>query len=112
MHDARGGNDLVRRIAGEVQAGRGTCDGEVDRPNMQTTQDAHHFPVVQVHTQPTELNELRQLPQHNRRYGLATVGQQVPLRGLKVSGERKDEDVRIKVEHRHPSAGRSSTGRP
>ena len=30
----------------EVQAGRGTCDGEVDRPNMQTTQDAHHFPVV------------------------------------------------------------------
>ena len=46
MHDAGGGDDLVRRIAAEVQACRGAGNREIDWPKVKAAQDPGQLPVV------------------------------------------------------------------
>ena len=63
MHDACGSDDLVGRVAPEVEAHGGLGDFKVDGPNMQTSQHTLNTVVVEVQVQPTELDELGNLPQ-------------------------------------------------
>ena len=49
VHDACSGDDLIGRIAAEVKAGRNACNGEVDGPDVQSTQDKGVLPRGREH---------------------------------------------------------------
>ena len=57
MHDARGRDNLVRRIALEIQAGRRKRHLEVDRPYVDPVQDASDVPVFEIHLDASELGK-------------------------------------------------------
>ena len=107
MHDAGSGYDLVRRVACEVEAGRFARNVEVDRPYLHALQGAGHVSVVKVDIQPAQLSELGQFPQHDSGNRPPAPRQKGLLGGPEFTLEREDKNVGVKIEHRHPSSGRS-----
>ena len=57
-----------RRVAPEIQTRRGQRNRKINRPHVNSTQHAQHFPIIEVQFHPTQLHQLRQLPQNNRRH--------------------------------------------
>ena len=70
-------------------------------------QHPRHVPVVKLHVDSTELNQLGQLPQDDGRYRPLVSGQQYLLGWPKLAADRVDEDVRVKIEHLRPIGYRS-----
>ena len=107
MHDGGGGNDLVRRIALEVETGRCAYNGVVDRPHAHSVQCVDHIMVVEVDIQSAELNEFDQFPQYYGGNGPPAPRQQDLLGRPEFTTDREDKNVRVKIEHLHPSGGQS-----
>ena len=91
MHDARCGDELIRRIALEIQAGRSERHREVDGPYVDPTQNAGDFPVLEVHLDATELKELRHLPEHDGGDGPSPSSEQGLLVRPELAAEGEDQ---------------------
>ena len=102
MHDACCGDDLVRRVSPEVESDGGSDNFQIDGPDMQLRLDASEIPVAEVHARSAELSEFGGLRQHDGRYRPPVVRQQLPFRRTKGSTDGEDQDMGVKIQHRHP----------
>ena len=67
VDDARGGDELVRRIGTEVEARGCAADLEVNRPDMNPVERVQQTRRIQAQRNAAELRQLGDLPQHDRR---------------------------------------------
>ena len=93
VHHARCGDDLVGQVATDVEVANGPADIQRDRPGVHARQQSRQLRSVEVYLDPTQLHQLRELPERNGgdapRIGL----EQPPLFGGELSRERVDQDV-------------------
>ena len=108
VHNAGGGNELVRWIAVEIETDGGAGNSEIKRPYVYAVQGAAYVTVVKVHVYPAEVNQLGQFPQDNGRHGPSVPGQEGLLGRPEFPVEREDQNVCVKIEHLHSSGRRSS----
>ena len=90
-------DDLVRRVALEVEAGGGPRDGEIEGPDMHAAQHAGNVAVVEVYAQSAELGELGELPQNDGRYRPSGARQQPAFRRPECVSKGEDENVGVKI---------------
>ena len=106
VYETRSGDDLVSRIARDVELRRLAAYCEVERPDAQRGECAGELWRLQVQLEPPELNQLREFPQHDGRYTPLLGGQEASLGIRKVAAKGKDENVGIKVQQGCHSARR------
>jgi hypothetical protein len=68
VDDAGGRDQLIRRIAQKVQFRGLSANGEVDRPDEDSGEDAAEFGGLQIESDTAQLYKFRQFPQDDRRY--------------------------------------------
>ena len=108
VHDTGGGNELIRWIALEIEAGGGADNSKIERPYVYTVEDTAYVTVVQVNVYPAEVNQLGQFPQDNGRHRLSVLDQESLLGRPKFPVEREDQNMCVKIEYQHSSEHRSS----
>jgi len=62
VHDARGGNDLVGRIASEVETRDGSTDIQREGPGMERCDRSHELRVVEIDVDAPEICQLGYFP--------------------------------------------------
>lgn len=97
MHDARCGDELIGRVAPEVEAGRSDRHREVDGPYVQPGQNARDLPVLEIHPDAVELHQLRHLPRHDGGNGPSPTGEKGMLAGSKLTTKGMDQDMGVKI---------------
>ena len=109
MDDAGGGDDLVGGVASEIEVVDASANLEGERPGVNLRQGANHLWIGQIHLDPTELDQLRDLPQDDSRDAPSVRGEDLALFPLQGAPEGMDQDVGVKIQH--PTAGPWSGGR-
>jgi len=95
-------DELVGRIPLEVEPRRRARHGEVQRPDMDAAQRAHYFWIIEIESDSAKLYELGKLPQHDRSDTPRVPCEQAPLCGAHVSTQRVNQNMCVKIQHRHP----------
>ena len=99
VSQARRGDDLIGRIASEVEAPQGPHDGQRQRPDVDAGQEPVELRVVEVKFDKSELGKLGEFPQNDG--GDAPTGRtQNPIftrRHLARHGV--DQEVGVKIDH-------------
>jgi len=103
MDDAGGSDDLVGGIAAEVEVVDTQADLERERPSVDLRQGAHHVWIRQIHFDPAELDQLRDLPEDDSRNAPSVRRQELALFRGQRTLEGMDQDMSVKIQH--PTAG-------
>jgi len=71
------GDEFVSGITSEVQLSNTPADGQVERPNVHPGQHYREIGRMNVQADPSELEELGELPKHDGRDTSLLIGQQM-----------------------------------
>ena len=96
MHDAGCGDEFVGRITLEIQSGRGNRDRHVDGPYVESTEGSGNVPVLEIQLDASELEKLRQLPEHDCGNGPSLPRQPGLFVWPEITAKSEDQDVRVK----------------
>src|SRR5262249_30256577 len=109
VHHAGGCDDLVGRIAAHVECPNGPTYVEGERPDVDAIQRATELRVVEIDLDATELRQLTDFPDDDRRDAPRVTREERPLTSGQVTGERVQNDVCVEIQH---SSGLRWNGRP
>ena len=102
MHYSGGGNELVGRIAFEVEAGGGSGDREVQRPYVLAGDDALDIAVVQIDVDSPKFSRPGEFPRYDGGDTPSILSQEVSFSLAQLSAQSVEEHMRVKIEHRGP----------
>src|SRR5262245_17322196 len=102
MHDARGGNQLIRGITTEIETGRSAGYGHLQWPSMKSRECTLYIGVIQVQGDSSELRELCQFPEGDGCHTPRLFCQKIPFARSYVAFQCVNQDVRVKVQHWRP----------
>ena len=107
MNHARRGDQLVGRIALNVEARAGARDFRSQRPDMDPRKHPNDVGIVEVHGDPPQLSQLRNFPEDDRRNAPAIRTQESLLALPQRAGHGVKQDVGVNVQHpnRRPWTG-------
>ena len=99
MNDAGGGDDLVGRIAAEIERNGRLTDVEAERPDMDTRKRPDKRHVLQVDLDAPQLREFGDLPQDDRRNAPAIALQEGRLAGAQTIAESVQQNMGVEIEY-------------
>lgn len=99
MDKARRSDDLIGRIAAEIEAPQGPDDLQRQGPDVDVRQEPVELGVVQVQLDAPELDEPGKLPENDGRDAPAGGTQNSALARRDMTRHRVDQDVGVKIEH-------------
>ena len=107
MHDTRRSDQLVGRISSDIQARALFRDVHGDGPDVNRCKGPNDVHVIKVHLYPSELRELRDLPENDGRDRPSLTTEEPVLHRRQLGRDGIQEDVGVKIEHptRCPSTG-------
>jgi len=76
MDQAGGRDELVRRIAGELEREDRPTDSQSNRPGVDARQRAYDLGIVEIDVDPPRIGELRNLPENDTGDAAGVTGQQ------------------------------------
>jgi hypothetical protein len=99
VHDARRSDQLIRRISTNIESRTDVRNFPRQRPYVQSREHPNDLGIVQVDRNPAELDELDDLPQHDRGDAPGLGTQQPVLTWAQRAHDRAEQNVRINVQH-------------
>jgi hypothetical protein len=99
VDDARGGDQLIRRVATNIKLRTGACDFARQRPHVQPGEHSNDFRIVQIDRDPAELGQLGDLPEDDGGDASRLGPQQPRLTWTQRADDGAQKNARAHVQH-------------
>ncbi len=106
MDEARGRNEFVSWASLEIEMRGLDANSEINGPDVESRQSPDNFSVFKIHPDAANLDELRELPEHDRRDAPRIAGEYSSFLGCDVASKSKNQNVTVQVNQQRPTSNR------